>query len=170
MPCAATAPAPMPEPTATPPTTAVLAPRWAERSMPCSQVRDSRLMAHTTPAAVARRKNGDQGANPPVVKAGDLIGIAGNSGDAGNPHLHFHVQVGPRNAGEGFPVIFRDLRVSTNTQSPDTGWLAVVKRSLPTGPVYVLPQPPDDKKLSTADTEQGGKPLKRPSRPAGQRP
>src|SRR5262249_36639904 len=44
------------------------------------------------------------------VKRGDVIGIAGNSGDSSQPHLHFHVQDGPRMADSwGIEPVFDDV-------------------------------------------------------------
>jgi hypothetical protein len=43
------------------------------------------------------------------VRAGDVPGLCGNSGNTTEPHLHFHLQDGP-NLGEalGLPVTFVD--------------------------------------------------------------
>jgi murein DD-endopeptidase MepM/ murein hydrolase activator NlpD len=42
------------------------------------------------------------------VRAGDLLGRCGNSGNSSEPHLHFHLQDGPRLfAARGLPVVFR---------------------------------------------------------------
>lgn len=43
------------------------------------------------------------------VKAGDLLGLCGNSGNTSEPHLHFHVQDGPQLFhAKGLPVTFTD--------------------------------------------------------------
>jgi hypothetical protein len=44
-----------------------------------------------------------------VVKASDLVGRAGNSGNSSEPHLHFHLQdTGVFKAGRGLPAPFND--------------------------------------------------------------
>ena len=44
------------------------------------------------------------------VKAGDVIGLCGNSGNTSEPHLHYHVQNGPRPLeSEGYPAFFNHL-------------------------------------------------------------
>lgn len=41
------------------------------------------------------------------VSAGDFLGLAGNSGNTSEPHLHYHLQTTPDfNAGEGLPSQF----------------------------------------------------------------
>ena len=35
-----------------------------------------------------------------VVKAGDIIGLCGNSGNTSEPHIHFGLQDGPRMSNE----------------------------------------------------------------------
>ncbi len=58
------------------------------------------LLAHLQQGSVAV-KAGD------VVKAGQRLGLTGNSGNTSEPHLHFHVQDGPTPfAGNGVPVWF----------------------------------------------------------------
>jgi len=44
------------------------------------------------------------------LKAGDMIGLCGNSGNTSEPHLHYHVQNGPRPLeSEGYPAFFNNL-------------------------------------------------------------
>ena len=93
-------------------------------------------------------KNGNIEANHPVVKAGDQIGNAGNSGESDGPHLHFHVQDGPPNVGQGVPALFHGIRASTDTKSPE-GLVTVVKKSPPTGPVFIEPYKLSDKILTS---------------------
>ena len=46
------------------------------------------------------------------VRAGDLIGLCGNSGNTSEPHLHYHLQNGPRPLeGDGYPAFFSDLLI-----------------------------------------------------------
>jgi murein DD-endopeptidase MepM/ murein hydrolase activator NlpD len=60
------------------------------------------LLAHFRRGTVAV-KTGDS------VKAGDLLGRCGNSGNSSEPHLHYHLQNGPKFGGaEGLPAQFRD--------------------------------------------------------------
>ena len=61
------------------------------------------LLAHFRRGTVAV-KVGDK------VKAGDILGHCGNSGNSSEPHLHYHLQNGPKfGAGaEGLPAQFRD--------------------------------------------------------------
>lgn len=63
------------------------------------------LLGHLR-ASSAKVRTGDR------VRAGDLIGRVGNSGNSSEPHLHFHVQDSPRlSCGTGLPVRFRDVVV-----------------------------------------------------------
>ena len=60
------------------------------------------LLAHFRNGTVAVH-NGDH------VKAGDLLGRCGNSGNSSEPHLHIHLQNAPKfGSGEGLPMPFRD--------------------------------------------------------------
>jgi Peptidase family M23 len=55
------------------------------------------------------RKDSVQVSEGQQVKAGDLLGVCGNSGNSSEPHLHFHVQDGPvLFQGHGLPVTFVD--------------------------------------------------------------
>ncbi|GJM22402.1 MAG: hypothetical protein DHS20C15_23170 [Planctomycetota bacterium] len=45
------------------------------------------------------------------VKAGDLLGLCGNSGNTTEPHIHYHLQDTPRfGAGQGMPAAFLNYR------------------------------------------------------------
>ncbi|MDB5098205.1 MAG: Peptidase [Cyanobacteria bacterium RYN_339] len=58
------------------------------------------LLAHLSKGSV-RVKAGQ------AVQAGDRLGLCGNSGNTSEPHLHFHVQDGPKLfAGDGRPAQF----------------------------------------------------------------
>lgn len=62
------------------------------------------LLAHFKRGTVAV-KEGSQ------VKAGDLLGQCGNSGQSTVPHLHYHLQTGKDyNKGDGLPMFFHDYR------------------------------------------------------------
>ncbi len=61
------------------------------------------LLAHLRRGSVAVQ-TGDH------VNAGDLLGRCGNSGNTTEPHLHYHLQNGPKfGSGEGLPAQFRDF-------------------------------------------------------------
>jgi hypothetical protein len=64
-------------------------------------------LAHLQKGSV-RVKAGD------TVKAGDVLGLCGNSGNSTEPHLHFHLQDRPKLFGGalGLPVVFSDYTVS----------------------------------------------------------
>ncbi|MDX1983227.1 MAG: M23 family metallopeptidase [Bryobacteraceae bacterium] len=58
--------------------------------------------AHLQPGSL-RVKPGDK------VKRGQVLGLACNSGNSTEPHLHFHVSNGPDPlASEGLPFVFED--------------------------------------------------------------
>lgn len=63
------------------------------------------LIAHLQPGSL-KVQVGDK------VRAGDPIGLAGNSGNTSEPHLHYHIQNGPRPLeGEGYPAFFNELLI-----------------------------------------------------------
>ncbi|MEX2153874.1 MAG: M23 family metallopeptidase [Gemmatimonadaceae bacterium] len=65
------------------------------------------FIAHLRNGTVAVRK-GD------VVRAGDLLGQCGNSGNSSEPHIHYHLQTKPRfGKGEGLPAQFLDYRADS---------------------------------------------------------
>jgi hypothetical protein len=58
-----------------------------------------------------------------TVSVGAHLGIVGNSGASGGPHLHFHVERGARNAAVGQPVVFSYAR--TDVRNPPDDFPAV---------------------------------------------
>jgi len=64
------------------------------------------LFAHMQPGSL-RFKAGDR------VREGEVIGLCGNSGNTSEPHLHYHLQDGPRfHDADGLPPRFFDLYVN----------------------------------------------------------
>jgi hypothetical protein len=67
--------------------------------------------AHLQPGSV-EVEEGD------VVQAGDRLGLLGNSGGSGGPHLHFHLMSGPSPSGsDGFPYVFDSFRLAGATDA-----------------------------------------------------
>jgi murein DD-endopeptidase MepM/ murein hydrolase activator NlpD len=63
------------------------------------------------------------------VKAGDILGEVGNSGDSSEPHLHFHVM---NNAdpvlGDGVPVVFESWRAQSYSRLPASRQFGILPR------------------------------------------
>jgi murein DD-endopeptidase MepM/ murein hydrolase activator NlpD len=78
--------------------------------------------AHLKPFTVAV-KAGEQ------VKAGDVLGEVGNSGDSTEPHLHFHVM---NNAdpsqGDGIPVVFDTWKALSYSRFPQSRQSGILPR------------------------------------------
>lgn len=74
------------------------------------------LMAHLQPKSLKVRVG-------QRVKAGQPIGLCGNSGNTSEPHLHLHVQDSPVPLeGDGMPAFFRDVLVDgVRTASTELG-------------------------------------------------
>jgi hypothetical protein len=63
------------------------------------------------------------------VKAGDLLGEVGNSGDSSEPHLHFHVMnnADPAQA-DGIPVVFESWKGQAYSRLPVARQLGILPR------------------------------------------
>jgi hypothetical protein len=63
------------------------------------------------------------------VRAGDVVGEVGNSGDSWEPHLHFHVMnnADPAQA-DGVPVIFSSWKAQSYSRVPDARQEGVLPR------------------------------------------
>ena len=68
------------------------------------------FFAHMQNGSVRVRK-GDR------VKAGQILGLVGNSGDSFEPHLHYQLQSGPGFDVETLPAVFHDFRRFYGSQS-----------------------------------------------------
>jgi len=78
--------------------------------------------AHLKPSSVVVK----QGAR---VKAGDVLGEVGNSGDSPEPHLHFHVMTDADAAqGDGIPVVFENWKTQAYGRFPVARPLGVLPR------------------------------------------
>jgi len=70
--------------------------------------------AHLKPFTVAVKAGA-------VVKAGDILGEVGNSGDSPEPHLHFHVMNNADPAqGDGIPTVFEAWKAQSYSRFPVT--------------------------------------------------
>jgi hypothetical protein len=82
-----------------------------------------------------------------VVKAGDFLGLAGNSGASSNPHMHIHsVARGSGDlpwTGAPRPMLFKDLQAVAYTAIPGNvslaPWAAIQNRGFPFGKCAVWP-------------------------------
>jgi murein DD-endopeptidase MepM/ murein hydrolase activator NlpD len=63
------------------------------------------------------------------VKAGDIIGEVGNSGDSSEPHLHFHVMnnADPGQA-DGIPAVFETWKAQSYSRAPITRQSGILPR------------------------------------------
>jgi murein DD-endopeptidase MepM/ murein hydrolase activator NlpD len=63
------------------------------------------------------------------VKAGDVIGEVGNSGDSAEPHLHFHVMNNADPAmADGVPIVFENWKAQSYSRFPVARQLAILPR------------------------------------------
>jgi Peptidase family M23 len=78
--------------------------------------------AHLKPLSVVVKK-GER------VKAGDVLGEVGNSGDSPEPHLHFHVMTDADAAqGDGIPVVFENWKTQAYGRFPVARQLGLIPR------------------------------------------
>jgi hypothetical protein len=99
------------------------------------------LLAHLKRGSVAVNRG-------EVVKTGDSIARAGNSGNTMLPHVHIQVMDGPDPAGasvSGIPALFRDYVEITSTGQPierETIIRRVTSGDPPVDAVVLIPLPP----------------------------
>jgi murein DD-endopeptidase MepM/ murein hydrolase activator NlpD len=63
------------------------------------------------------------------VKAGDVLGEVGNSGDSPEPHLHFHIMTAADPAqGDGIPVVFESWKAQAYGRFPATRQFGILPR------------------------------------------
>ncbi len=79
--------------------------------------------------------------NPPVpVSKGDQLGLVGNSGNSGGPHLHFHIQddwaLGDN--GQSMPTLFNNIEVGRPLTSSGSDWEVVDDQGMASGNERVL--------------------------------
>lgn len=75
------------------------------------------FICHLQPGSI-KVKAGDK------VRAGDALGLVGNSGNTSEPHIHIHLQDSLKDySGEGIPMYFHNYRLDTK----------VIERGIPTG-------------------------------------
>jgi hypothetical protein len=69
------------------------------------------------------------------LKAGDVLGNLGNTGNSDAPHLHFHVMDGPDPLrSDGLPFVFRSFRLDAQTASVDVFDTLIAGRPAPLRP------------------------------------
>ncbi len=103
---------------------------------------DMVLYAHFQPGSL----NKDFLAKGAAVKAGDFLGLAGNSGNSTGPHLHIHATRGTAPwQGPPVPIAFRDAFVIDRSElsppSPKGPWVKLQARSLPPVTSLIWPDP-----------------------------
>ena len=98
------------------------------------------LYAHMQPGSL----NANLMVKGAVVKQGDFLGLAGNSGNSTNPHLHVHViQATKPWAGPLRPLPFRNLyvidRAALTPPNPDGPWVKAEDQGLPNVAAAIWP-------------------------------
>jgi hypothetical protein len=76
-----------------------------------------------------------------VIKAGNLLGLAGNSGNSSHPHLHIHVTT---MEGEFRPLLLHAVQVVDRAADnvvvgPNAPWVSVQGKALPFGKTTIWP-------------------------------
>jgi Peptidase family M23 len=90
------------------------------------------LYAHMQPGSL----NPQLLSNGAPVKAGDFLGLAGNSGNSSGPHLHIHaIKATQPWQGPPRPILFQDIfvidRTVLNLPDPSGPWVNVKEQGLP---------------------------------------
>jgi hypothetical protein len=81
------------------------------------------------------------------VSKGQFLGLAGNSGDSGGPHLHFHLQERAATGNwdfyaQGLPALFDGIGMRGVWTPPSSPWLDASGKGLVSGVVLRLPAQP----------------------------
>lgn len=79
------------------------------------------------------------------VHAGDFLGLAGNSGNSGHPHLHIHaIQGVSPESGPLRPILFRDAHVISSAAFPGNPWAKMQHQGIPAvlSMIWPAPDPP----------------------------
>ena len=76
----------------------------------------------------------------PRVEVGQRLGLVGNSGKSGNPHLHIHLQDGPPGSGKALVLRFNNTWVKPRgSDDSDKDWTRIDSKSYLNGPILILP-------------------------------
>lgn len=79
----------------------------------------------------------------PFIRAGEELGLAGNSGNASGPHTHIHCAHGST-SGDLRPIVFRNARILdtgvSNPPAPDGDWVTLNAEGIPKEEVAIWPE------------------------------